>query len=100
MSTIVKGTKDRVTGTVGSAFGTLTNVLGRARNAAIGTVGVAKSIVTLDAKGVKRDVQKVGRSAVGAVSNVVSGTVRTARAAVTGKSGKTKKRKTTKKTKK
>jgi hypothetical protein len=100
MSKIVKGTKDRVTGTVGTAFGTFTSVLGRARNVAVGTLGVAKGIVTLDAKGVKRDVQKVGRSAVGAVSNVVSGTVKTARVAVTGKTGSKTTRKTNKKSRK
>lgn len=100
MSKIVKGTKDRVTGTVGTAFGTFTSVLGRARNAAVGTLGVAKDIITLDTKGLQKDVRKVGRSAVGAVSNVVSGTVKTARVAVTGKTGDKKTRKTTKKSRK
>lgn len=97
VKSVAKGAEDRVSGTVKSVVGTVTNVLGRARNATVGTVGVAKDIITFDAKGLKKDVQKVGRSAVGAVSNVVSGTVRTARVAVTGKTGNKKTRKPSKK---
>ncbi len=96
---VAKGTEDRVSGTVKSVFGTFGSVLGRARNVAVGTVGVAKDIVTLDAKGLKKNVGKVGRSAVGAVSNVAEGAVKTARVAITGKSS-SKPRKAAKKTRK
>lgn len=94
---VVKGTSDRVSGTVSTVFGTLGNVLGRARNAAVGTVHIAKDIVTLDGKSLRKDVNKVGRSAIGAVGNVATGAVKTVRVAVTGKQSSTKKktRKTT-----
>jgi hypothetical protein len=91
VKSIVKGSSDRVTGTVGSVFGTFGNVLGRARNVAVGTLHVAKDIVTLDGKSLKKDASKVGRSAVGAVTNVADGAARTVRAAVTGKTGDKKK---------
>jgi phage-related protein len=84
---VVKGTTNRVTGSVTTVFDTLGSVLGRARNAAVGTVHIAKDIVTLDAKNLRKDVRKVGRSAVGAVGNVATGAVKTVRVAVTGKKG-------------
>jgi hypothetical protein len=97
VKSVAKGTEDRVSGAVKSVFGTFGKVLGRVRNAAVGTVGVAKDIVTFDGKGLKKDVGKVGRSAVGAVSNVAHGAVSTARVAITGKA---KARKVAKKVKK
>lgn len=90
---VVKGTENRVTGTVSSVFGTFGNVLGRARNAAVGTVRMAKDIVTLDGKSLKKDAKKVGKSAVGAVTNVAKGVVRTTRVAITGKDKKDKTKK-------
>jgi phage-related protein len=86
VKSVAKGTEDRVSGTIKSVFGTVGRVLGRARNAAVGTVGVAKDIVTLDGKNLKKDAEKVGRSAVGVVTNVADGAVKTARVAITGKS--------------
>lgn len=95
---VVKGTTNRVTGSVTTVFDTLGSVLGRARNAAVGTVHVAKDIVTLDSKNLGKDVRKVGRSAIGAVGNVATGAVKTVRVAVTGKhDSKKTARKTTKK---
>lgn len=90
---VVKGTSDRVSGTVSSVFGTIGNVFGRARNAAVGTVGIAKDIVTLDANSLGKDVSKVGRSAIGAVGNVAKGAVKTVGVAVTGQQGGKKKAK-------
>jgi phage-related protein len=95
---VVKGTEDRVSGTISSVFGTFGRVIGRARNVAVGTVGVAKNIVTLDGKGLRKNVKKVGTSAVGAVTNVADGAYKTARVAISGKDAK-KTRKVTKKTK-
>lgn len=92
---VVKGTSNRVTGSVTTVFDTLGSVLGRARNAAVGTVDIAKDIVTLDSKNLGKDVRKVGRSAIGAVGNVATGAVKTVRVAVTGKQDKAK---TTRKT--
>lgn len=98
---VVTGTSNRVTGSVTTVFDTLGSVIGRARNAAVGTVHVAKDIVTLDSKNLGKDVRKVGRSAIGAVGNVATGAVKTVRVAVTGKqdsnSKKTKTAKTAKK---
>ncbi len=94
---VVKGTSTRVTGTIGSVVGTVGSVLGRARNAAVGTVRIAKDIVTLDGKSLKRDVRKVGRSATGAVTNVANGAARTVRVAVTGSTSVPKKTKSARK---
>lgn len=94
---VAKGTEERVSGTVKSVVGTLKSVLGRARNATVGTVGLAKDIITLNTKGMQRDARKIGDSAVGVVSNVAKGTVRTARVALTGKTGDKKTRKVNKK---
>jgi hypothetical protein len=85
VGSVVTGTSDRVSGVVEGVFNTLGRVVSRTGKIATGTVHVAKDILTLDGKSLKKDVRGVGRSAVGAVTNVAKGTVRTARAAVNGK---------------
>ena len=85
IGSVVTGTSNRVSGVMEGVFSTLGRVVSRTGKIATGTVHVAKDILTLDGKSLKKDVRGVGRSAVGAVTNVAKGTVRTARAAVVGK---------------
>ena len=82
---VVTGTSNRVSGVMEGVFSTLGRVVSRTGKIATGTVHVAKDILTLDGKSLKKDVRGVGRSAVGAVTNVAKGSVKTARAAVLGK---------------
>lgn len=95
VTSVVEGTSNRVSGAVEGIFSTVGKVLNRAGKIATGTVHVAKDIVTLDGKSLKKDVRGVGRSAVGAVTNVAKGTVKTARAVAFGKEDPTKSSKKT-----
>jgi hypothetical protein len=95
---VVEGTSNRLSGAVEGIFSTFGKVLNRAGKIATGTVHVAKDIVTLDGKNLKKDVRGVGRSAVGAVTNVAKGTVKTARSVVMGKEEPTNTSKKTAKT--
>jgi hypothetical protein len=100
VTNFAEGTSNRVSGAVEGIFSTFGKVLNRAGKIATGTVHVAKDIVTLDGKSLKKDVRGVGRSAVGAVTNVAKGTVKTARAVVLGKENAKTTRKTAKSGKK
>lgn len=95
---VVRGTSNRITGVADGVFQTVGKVLGRTRDVAVGTVHVAKNVLTLDGKNLKKDVSGIGKSAFGAVKNVATGTVSTARAAIVGKEKR--RRKSSKATKK
>ena len=84
VGSVVQGTSNRVSGVMDGIFSTIGKVVTRTGKIATGTVHVAKDIITLDGKNLKKDVRGVGRSAVGAVTNVAKGTMKTARAAVVG----------------
>jgi hypothetical protein len=97
---VVTGASDRVSGVFQGFFNTVGKVVSRTGKVAVGTVHVAKDILTLDGKNLKKDVKGIGRSTVGAVTNVAKGTVKTARSAVMGKEDNSSKHSTKKSTKK
>lgn len=92
---VVKGTENRVSGVVSSVFDTIGKTLKNAKDATVGVVHVAKNVVTLDGKNLKKDLGTVGKSTKNFVKDAVKGTVKTAKVAVVGQE---KKKKSTKKT--
>lgn len=85
VTSVVDGVSNRVSGVIDGIFTTFGKVVNRTGKVAVGTVHVASDIIRLDSKNLKKDVRGIGRSTVGAVTNVAKGTYKTARVAVVGK---------------